>query len=43
MPKGKEAAYKRCVSKVKGKGGVKSPHGVCMASLNKKPKKKKGY
>ena len=25
--------YKRCIAKVKKKGGVKSPHAVCRASI----------
>jgi len=32
-------AYKRCVKKVKKKGGVKSPHAVCRASVYKKKRK----
>ena len=33
--------YKRCVKKVKKRGGVKSPHAVCRKAIYKKRRKKK--
>lgn len=40
------AKLKRCVQKVKAKGGVRNPWAVCVASTGQKPhkqkKKKKG-
>lgn len=38
--KAKYKKYRRCVRKVKKKGGVKSPHAICRATVYGKKKKK---